>query len=123
MLSDDERQMNPREASPRNGDILNRSGSIAFLDQVSSKLTLIERGCEGSLWLFCRCGLSLGARGFEVTPTNSTEWDHGPEFESQVLDTWAYEHGLRLNFIRPREAGGERVRREFQRPISRRVPE
>lgn len=27
--------------------------------------------------------------------------DHGPEFEGQVLDTWAYEHGLRLNFIRP----------------------
>ena len=24
-----------------------------------------------------------------------------PEFEGQVLDTWAYEHGLRLNFIRP----------------------
>lgn len=27
--------------------------------------------------------------------------DHGPEFDGQVLDTWAYEHGLRLNFIRP----------------------
>lgn len=27
--------------------------------------------------------------------------DHGPEFEGQVLDTWAYEHRLRLNFIRP----------------------
>jgi putative transposase len=27
--------------------------------------------------------------------------DHGPEFEGQVLDTWAYEHQIRLNFIRP----------------------
>jgi putative transposase len=27
--------------------------------------------------------------------------DHGPEFEGQVLDTWAYERGVRLNLIRP----------------------
>ena len=27
--------------------------------------------------------------------------DHGPEFESQVLDAWAYRHGVRLAFIRP----------------------
>ena len=27
--------------------------------------------------------------------------DHGPEFEGQVLDGWAYEAGVRLNFIRP----------------------
>jgi putative transposase len=27
--------------------------------------------------------------------------DHGPEFEGQVLDGWAYEHRVRLNFIRP----------------------
>jgi putative transposase len=27
--------------------------------------------------------------------------DHGPEFEGQVLDAWAYEHGVRLSFIRP----------------------
>jgi len=27
--------------------------------------------------------------------------DHGPEFEGQVLDAWAYERGMRLNFIRP----------------------
>ena len=27
--------------------------------------------------------------------------DHGPEFEGQVLDSWAYERGVRLNFIRP----------------------
>ena len=27
--------------------------------------------------------------------------DHGPEFESQVLDAWAYRSGVRLAFIRP----------------------
>jgi putative transposase len=27
--------------------------------------------------------------------------DHGPEFEGQVLDAWAYQAGVRLNFIRP----------------------
>jgi putative transposase len=27
--------------------------------------------------------------------------DHGPEFEGQVLDAWAYEHGVQLSFIRP----------------------
>lgn len=27
--------------------------------------------------------------------------DHGPEFEGQALDTWAYQNGVVLNFIRP----------------------
>jgi len=27
--------------------------------------------------------------------------DHGPEFEGQVLDAWAYVRGVRLSFIRP----------------------
>lgn len=27
--------------------------------------------------------------------------DHGPEFEGQVLDTWAYEVNVQLSFIRP----------------------
>src|SRR5579862_6632448 len=27
--------------------------------------------------------------------------DHGTEFEGQVLDDWAYQAGVRLNFIRP----------------------
>jgi putative transposase len=27
--------------------------------------------------------------------------DHGPEFESQVLDEWAYRRRVQLNFIRP----------------------
>jgi putative transposase len=33
-------------------------------------------------------------------PTSITV-DHGPEFESQVLDAWAYQSGVRLAFIRP----------------------
>ena len=27
--------------------------------------------------------------------------DHGPEFAGQVLDAWAYAHGVQLSFIRP----------------------
>jgi putative transposase len=27
--------------------------------------------------------------------------DHGPEFISKALDTWAYRHGVQLVFIRP----------------------
>jgi putative transposase len=27
--------------------------------------------------------------------------DHGPEFEGQALDAWAYEHAVQLSFIRP----------------------
>ena len=27
--------------------------------------------------------------------------DNGPEFTSRALDAWAYEHGVRLHFIRP----------------------
>lgn len=27
--------------------------------------------------------------------------DHGPEFEGRVFDAWAYEWGVRINFIRP----------------------
>jgi putative transposase len=27
--------------------------------------------------------------------------EHGPEFEGQVMDTWAYECGVQLSFIRP----------------------
>lgn len=27
--------------------------------------------------------------------------DHGPEFEGQALDAWAFEHGVQLAFIRP----------------------
>jgi len=31
--------------------------------------------------------------------------DHGPEFEGQVLDAWAYQAGVRLSFIRPGKPG------------------
>jgi hypothetical protein len=27
--------------------------------------------------------------------------DHGPEFEGQVMDAWAYQRGVGLSFIRP----------------------
>jgi putative transposase len=32
---------------------------------------------------------------------NSITVDHGPEFEGQVLDAWAYERRVQLSFIRP----------------------
>ena len=32
---------------------------------------------------------------------NSITVDHGPEFEGQVLDEWAYRNRVRLSFIRP----------------------
>jgi putative transposase len=32
---------------------------------------------------------------------NSITVDHGPEFEGQVLDVWAYSANVRLSFIRP----------------------
>jgi transposase InsO family protein len=31
--------------------------------------------------------------------------DHGPEFEGQVLDAWAYTTGVQLAFIRPGKRG------------------
>jgi putative transposase len=34
-------------------------------------------------------------------PPLSITVDHGPEFEGQALDAWAYQHDLRLAFIRP----------------------
>ena len=30
-----------------------------------------------------------------------TSGDHGPEFEGQLLDAWAYKRCVRLSFIRP----------------------
>ncbi len=27
--------------------------------------------------------------------------DHGEEFTSQVMDLWAYQHGVRIDFSRP----------------------
>jgi putative transposase len=38
-----------------------------------------------------------GTRGLPLSITV----DHGPEFEGQVLDAWAYQHNVHLSFIRP----------------------
>jgi putative transposase len=44
--------------------------------------------------------------------------DHGTEFTSKALDEWAYRCGVAFDFIRPREARGKRLYREFQRSAS-----
>ena len=31
--------------------------------------------------------------------------DHGTEFQSRVLEDWAYRRGVQLDFIRPAKAG------------------
>ena len=43
--------------------------------------------------------------------------DHGPEFEGQVLDAWAYQAGVQLELYPSRQAGRERLHRELQRPL------
>jgi transposase InsO family protein len=48
--------------------------------------------------------------------------DHGPEFEGQVLEAWAYSRGVRLSFIRPSKPV-ENAYRELQRQVPRRVLE
>jgi transposase InsO family protein len=40
--------------------------------------------------------------------------DHGPEFEGQVLDTWAYEHGVRLTSSGPENRSRTRAGRYFE---------
>jgi hypothetical protein len=49
--------------------------------------------------------------------------DNGPEMTSRALDQWAYERGVRLRFIGPRQAGAELLHRELQRPVAGRVPQ
>ena len=49
--------------------------------------------------------------------------DNGPEFISRIVDAWAYSHGIELHFIEPGKPNPECLRREFQRPAPRRVPE
>ena len=41
--------------------------------------------------------------------------DNGPEFAGRALDEGAYRRGVKLNFIRPGKAGGERLCRELHR--------
>lgn len=48
--------------------------------------------------------------------------DNGPEFTGRALDTWAYAHGVSLEFIAPGRPM-QRHRREFQRQVSGRVLE
>jgi len=36
-----------------------------------------------------------------MRPADKVPVDHGPEFEGQALDAWAYQRGVRLSFIRP----------------------
>jgi putative transposase len=48
--------------------------------------------------------------------------DNGPELTSRALDQWAYERGVRLHFHRPGQAPAERLYRELQRQVQRRVP-
>jgi hypothetical protein len=44
--------------------------------------------------------------------------DNGSESCSRMMVAWAYRHGVKLDFIRPREAGGERIYRELQWPTA-----
>ncbi len=47
--------------------------------------------------------------------------DNGPEMTSRALDQWAYERGVQAALHRARQAGAERLHREFQRSPARRV--
>jgi len=49
--------------------------------------------------------------------------DNGPEFTSKALDAWAHAAGVKLHFIRPRQADRERLRRKFQRALPGGVPQ
>jgi putative transposase len=49
--------------------------------------------------------------------------DNGPEFLSRVVDQWAYENGVEFHFIEPGKPTQERVHRELQWEIPRRMLE
>ncbi len=49
--------------------------------------------------------------------------DNGSEFYSQAMDSWAYRHGVQLEFIRPGKPVENAMDRELQRQASRRMPE
>jgi putative transposase len=49
--------------------------------------------------------------------------DNGPEFTSRAFIAWAQSHGMRHILIEPGQAHAERLHRELQRPVPRRVPE
>ena len=43
--------------------------------------------------------------------------DNGGEFAGRAMGLWAYQAGVRLDFIQPGKTRGERLHREFQRPV------
>jgi putative transposase len=49
--------------------------------------------------------------------------DNGPEFTGQALDAWAYRRGGAARLHRPRQADAERLPRELQRALPRRMPQ
>jgi putative transposase len=49
--------------------------------------------------------------------------DNGPEFSGRTLDTWAYAHGRAAALHPAGQANRERLRRKFQRQVSRRMPQ
>jgi hypothetical protein len=63
-------------------------------------------------WTECRATWNKGAHGV-ITQIAAIEWalpfplrgfdcdNYGSEFTSKALDAWAYEHGVKLDFIRP----------------------
>ena len=48
-------------------------------------------------------------------PPVSITIDHGTEFTSKALEAWAWERGVKLDFIRPGKPTEKGVHREFQR--------
>ena len=49
--------------------------------------------------------------------------DNGPELRGRVLDQWAYEHGVRLQFIEPGKPIQNAHIGEFQCALARGMPE
>jgi putative transposase len=48
--------------------------------------------------------------------------DNGPELRGRTLDQWAYEHGVRLQFIEPGKPI-QNAHRELQCALARGMPE
>ena len=44
--------------------------------------------------------------------------DHGTEFMSRALEDWAYQRGVQLDFIRPRQTRRKRLHRVVQRALT-----
>jgi putative transposase len=71
---------------------------LTIVDQFSRECPLLEAGVSLSGKRVVECLDQLAsARGLPKTITI----DNGSEFCSRVLDTWAYQRGIKLDFIRP----------------------